>query len=67
MENIQHLPVITEARAIDAIFDACRANETREPKKGVTFRLLVNGMHEAALRDADGVVIAIAHVDRFDV
>jgi hypothetical protein len=67
MENLEHTNTITEGQAMDAIFDACRANEQRLPKNGVTFRLLVNGNHEAALRDASGVVVAIAHVAHFDV
>ena len=67
MLNLEHTNDITEARAMDAIFDACRANETRQPKNGVTFRLLVNGNHEAALRDASGVVVALAEVDPLDV
>ena len=67
MLNLEHTNDITESRATDAIFDACRANEQRLPKNGVTFRLLVNGNHEAALRDASGVVVALAEVDHFDV
>jgi inactivated superfamily I helicase len=66
MLNLTHTNAITEGRAMNAIFDACRANEKREPKNGVTFNLLVNGNHEAALRDADGVVVALAEVDALD-
>jgi hypothetical protein len=53
--------------AIEAIFNACRANPNREPKLGVTFRPLVTGDHEATLRDIAGIVVAIAHVDESDV
>ena len=57
---------ISEGKAMEAIFNACRANEAREPKGNVTFKRFWSGEHEAALRDADGVVVAIAIVDQFD-
>jgi hypothetical protein len=66
MYNVQTLN-ISESKAIDAIFDACRANEKREPKNGVTFLPMWNGDYEATLRDQDGVVVAIATVDSMDV
>jgi hypothetical protein len=65
MRNIETLG-ITENAAITAIFDACRANEQRAPRGAVTFRLLASGEHEAALRDAAGVVVALAIVDNLD-
>lgn len=67
MQNLRHKNSLTEWQAANAIFNACRANENREPRAGVTFNLLANGEHEAALRDADGVVVALAWVDWLDV
>lgn len=66
MQNLTHAAATTEGKATEAIFNACRANPQRNAKGAVTFRLMANGNHEAALRDNDGVVIAIAHVDEFD-
>jgi hypothetical protein len=67
MMNLTHTAEITEGKAMEAIFNACRANEARQPKGNVTFLLMANGNHEAALRDSDGVVVALAEVDKFDV
>ncbi|ABL96783.1 hypothetical protein BcepF1.052 [Burkholderia phage BcepF1] len=66
MYAIRNTNAITETAAIEAIFNACRSNDARAPKDNVTFRLLANGEYEATLRDADGVVIAQAIVDKFD-
>jgi hypothetical protein len=66
MQNLTHTKAITEGKAMDAIFDACRANEKRLPKNGVSFVLLANGNHQACLRDSDGVVVALAEVDALD-
>ena len=67
MINLETAAHVTESQAIDAIFNACRANPQRVNTERVSFNLLVTGDYEAALRDADGVVIAIAHVDEYDV
>ena len=66
MMNLTHTAAITEGKAMQAIFNACRANESRQPKGNVTFTATIHG-HEAALRDSEGVVIALADVDQFDV
>ena len=67
MRNLIHTAAITEGKAANMIFDACRANERREAKLNVSFRRFASGNEwEAALRDADGVVIAIATVDSDD-
>lgn len=65
MLNLKHSDAITEGKAMEAIFNACRANPEREPKGNVTFRVTIYG-HEAALRDANGVVVALADVDQYD-
>jgi hypothetical protein len=65
MRNIETFG-ITESKAIDLIFNACRANEVREPKGNVSFLLMANGDHEATLRNAQGMVVAFATVDKFD-
>jgi len=57
---------ISEGKATEAIMDACRANESRQPKGGVTFMLCADGSHTAALRDENGIVVALANVDEFD-
>lgn len=58
---------ICEGDAIDCIFNACRANTDRQDKNGVSFTQLINGNeYQAVLRDATGIVIAIAIVDEFD-
>ena len=75
MQNLTHAPEVTEGMATEAITQACRANEKREVRKGsvggswckVSFTLLADGTHEAALRNADGIVIALANVDEFDI
>lgn len=58
---------ISEGKAIEAIFNACRSNEKREERGNVSFMLCANGSHEAILRDEAGVVIALANVDEYDV
>ncbi len=62
---------VTEGRATDIILFACRANEARKDWECKTYKvkfyLLADGSHEAVLKDADGVNIAIAIVDKFDV
>lgn len=65
MKNLTHTADITEGKATEAIFNACRGNEKREAKNGVTFCTTVFG-HEAVLRDEFGIVVAIADVDEFD-
>ena len=50
MKTLRHKNSLTEWQAANAIFNVCRANENREPRAGVTFNLLANGEHEAALR-----------------
>lgn len=67
MHSIQHSKKANKGIATDAIFNACRANPTRENQGRVSFRLIANGEHEATLRDAKGVVITIAIVDQFDI
>lgn len=67
MRELQTLN-ISEGKAMEAIFNACRANAKREDKGAVSFRVWgFNSEHEATLRDANGVVVAIAIVDQFDV
>lgn len=71
MQNVQTSAKITEGKATDFIFDACRANEDRNNWKNaegyaVTFKRCADGTHEAALRDPCGEVVALANVDSFD-
>lgn len=71
MQNVKTSVKITEGKATDLIFDACRANEARNEWKNaegyaVTFKLCADGMHEAALRNPSGEVVALANVDEFD-
>ena len=66
MRELIHTNEITEGKAMDAIFNACRANEKREPTGNVTFLLMANGDHQATLRNSDLTVIAVAIVDQFD-
>lgn len=66
MYNLKTLALISEHEAMDAIFNACRANEQRVARFNVTFLLMTNGDHEATLRQ-DGHVIAIAAVDQSDI
>lgn len=56
---------ISEGKAADAIFDACRANEQRVNKGGVDFESHGDGTHMATLH-VNGEVVAIAIVDQFD-
>lgn len=73
MRNMIHTSEITEGKAATAIFNACRDNEKRENKggvncAGVTFLQFASGNEfEATLHNAEGIVIAIATVDEFDV
>lgn len=76
---MQHLTfakdLTTETLATEYILHACRANEGRKPRftfqenglTKVTFTELMDGTHEACLRNADGVVVALANVDEFDI
>lgn len=71
MYNVQTNEKISEGEAENLIFDACRANEARADWKNakgfaVSFRLRVDGDHEAALRNPEGEVVALAVVDAFD-
>lgn len=70
--------LITETLAIEYILNGCRANEKRETSytthgngavvvRAVSFTRLIDGTHEACLRNEDGVVIALANVDEFDI
>ena len=79
MQNLEiYAPHITEAKAVEAIFDACRANPERATKRNfekgtcVSFTRLAldvgNGQrYEACLRDAGGVVVALATIDDDDI
>jgi hypothetical protein len=67
MYNLKTLTTVSEGAAMDAIFNACRANEKREARHNVTFALMTNGHHEAALRDDSGYVVALAAVDESDI
>ena len=71
MLNLEtHKLNITESTAMNLIFDACRANERREPRNvgdyRVTFGLRADGTHDVIMRNAKGVVVATAVVDEFD-
>lgn len=63
--------LITETLATEYILNGCRANELRYMRRigggKVTFTFLADGTHEACLRNADGVVVALANVDEFDI
>jgi uncharacterized protein YoaH (UPF0181 family) len=58
---------VTEGPAINAIFDACRANEKRENRGNVVFRPFHEDEYFAVLYDADGKRMASAIIDQFDV
>lgn len=62
-----HCVDTTAREATNAIFDACRANESRNPKGLVTFWKLSNTESFAYLFNKHGVKIATAIVDEFDV
>lgn len=71
MHSTQFHREIRESTITNVIFDACRANEAREPRSiggfSVTFTPLPNGVeHEAAVCDTTGAVVGLAVVDRFD-
>lgn len=67
MELIQNKTiVITKGQAMDFIFNACRANESRLPKGNVTFKAIGINKHMAYVHDNDGNVIASAIVDEYD-
>ncbi len=71
MRNLEHTTDITEGAATEAIFDACRANPESETRKvgdyTVSFGIFSNGReHEAAVRNSEGTVVALAIVDEFD-
>jgi hypothetical protein len=67
MYDIEHASKANIGRNENAIFDACRANPNRENRGRVTFLLLASGDYEATLRNAEGIVVCIAKVDKFDV
>lgn len=77
MQNLTHSPEVTETFATNAVFDACRANPERLSKyvchgsAMASFTLLADGTHEVCIRsdqaDLQGVVIALANVDQFDI
>jgi hypothetical protein len=63
---------LSREAVMELVFDAARANEKREVRTvrdhRVSFTAYANGFeHEAAVRDADGVVVALAIVDDADV
>lgn len=70
MYGIKHTSAITEGKAVDAIFNACRANPDRRDTDTVLFQRATNGEWQAVLLDRPnefGVIIATAIVDEFDV
>lgn len=74
MQNLTYLLAeVTETNATERIMDACRANPDRRSVYlddfacAVSFTLLADGTHEACLRHQNGVVIALANVDEFDI
>ena len=74
MRNLIHHKIITESRAMNMIFDASRDNPKRETRfhlpslLRVEFRALANGNeYEAVLYREDGLILATARVDQFDV
>lgn len=71
MQNVKTLPLIKESFVTDLIFNACRANEQRndwtDGRYSVKFTLCKDGTHEAILKNVDGINIATANVDQFDV
>lgn len=75
MHSIQHADNVNESGLVGLIFDACRNNPERQPHEvsrfggqrfRVTFTLLANGEHEAAVRCMAGTVLGLAHVDSAD-
>jgi len=69
--HIEHASNLTEAQAMNIIFNAARGNTKRTTRTvgefTVTFTQFADGnCHEAAARDADGVVVILANVDQFD-
>lgn len=71
MQNLQHSPKVTLSTAMDAVFDACRANAKRLPCKVGAYRAKFNACadgqsHIAIVSDDVGEVIASARVDAFD-
>lgn len=69
MINLTHTKEITEGKAMEAILNACRANEKRVNKGNVTFIAYGPGsaVAQASLRNDQGLVVAIAIVDQFDI
>lgn len=72
MHNLETHAVITEAKATELIFDACRANPDRTPWANtegyaVNFRPLSKGEYGAYVTNPFGFVVALAIVDEFDV
>jgi hypothetical protein len=70
--------LITETLATEYIFNACRANPERllactwhvngrDTVREVSFTRLIDGTHEACLRNSDGIVVALAQVDSCDI
>jgi hypothetical protein len=78
MQNVQFISTeatkMHEGKAAEIIFYAYRDNEKRDRvsvmycgfEYVVTFQLNANGTHQAAVRNFEGVVVAIATVDEFD-
>ena len=69
MHILKHHSAITKGNAMNAIFNACRANESRESRNDVYFELLSNfgGKTWYATLRTGGVTLATAIVDQWDV
>jgi hypothetical protein len=69
MQNLTHTKEITEGKAMEAIFNACRANPGRKNNDKVTFIQYAEGspVAHATLRNEQGFVIASAMVDQYDI
>lgn len=71
MQNLQHSPNVTLSTAMDAVFDACRANPGRLPCAVGIYRAKFNACadgesHIVMVSDSGGEVIASAQVDGMD-
>lgn len=71
MHTLKHSKEITESFAMNEIFNACRANESRKNVGNVSFKLFptaYGSYWEATLRRFPGSkVLATAIVDEWDV
>lgn len=74
MHSLTHAVSISETLATEIIMNACKNNIERKPYstpgKPASFTVTFNGLYkdenEAVVRDANGFVVAIASVDKFD-